>query len=42
VGIFCASISSILAGLVAAPKILQQLGDDRLLPGLHILSKVSP
>ena len=38
-GCFAATLSSAIASLVGAPRILQALAKDKLYPGIHMFSK---
>ena len=39
IGCFAATLSSAIASLVGAPRVLQALAKDRLYPGLYIFEK---
>ena len=39
IGCFAATLSSAIASLVGAPRVLQALAKDKLYPGLHIFEK---
>ncbi len=40
-GVFCATLSSALGALLAAPRVLQSLGQDRLLKPVNFFAKLS-
>jgi len=41
IGVFCATLSSAIGSLLAAPRVLQSLGKDRLLKPVNFFSKLS-